>query len=437
MSAPRRVLVVSFFYPPDAAVGGRRVSKFVEYLPQFGWAATVLTALTVPGAPPPTDGEPPVYATRFVSPWKRGLRHRRSAGSAPAGAPPLRERLGRGAVTGRAYRALRHVLPMSSVRMPDATLGWVPFAVAEGQRLLKDGGFDAILSSAGPPSSHIVAARLQRYSGLPWIADYRDLWSENHWDTRVAAFQRVERWLERRVLRRARGLTTVSPTLVHRLGELHGKPVELIYNGFDPRDYPPSKRPGQTFVLTYVGSLYWPRQNPEPLFAALARLAARPDLVLDLDQVAFQVQFLGTPPGVVEPLAQRHRVARWVSRIEPVPHRESLARQMASTALLYLGWHDPAEGYLTAKIFEYLGARRPILAVGPKGGVVSELLRTCGIPDLTDDPEKIATTLEGWVREFARTGKVSVEQNDDAVSHYTRRAQTERLARLLDKVAAR
>ena len=128
MSAPRRVLVVSFFYPPDAAVGGRRVSKFVEYLPQFGWAATVLTALTVPGAPPPTDGEPPVY------------------------------------------RALRHVLPMSSVRMPDATLGWVPFAVAEGQRLLKDRGFDAILSSAGPPSSHIVAARRQRH-GLRDLAN--------------------------------------------------------------------------------------------------------------------------------------------------------------------------------------------------------------------------------------------------------------------------
>jgi glycosyltransferase involved in cell wall biosynthesis len=321
--------------------------------------------------------------------------------------------------------------------MPDATLGWVPYALAEGHRILETHRFHAILSSAGPPSSHIVGGRLQRRSGLPWIADYRDLWSDNHWDHRIAPFRAAERAFERRIVRPARHLTTVAPTWAERLEALHGKPATVILNGFDPADYPDEpatpREPGLT--LTYVGTLYWPGQSPEPLFAAIERLARGPD-GQDLEAVGFRARFLGTQPGLVESLARSYDVQRWVERTPRVPHPESLARQRASAALLYIGWQEPAEGFLTAKIFEYLGANRPILAVGPPGGPASELLRECGLPDLTDDPVRIAQRLKGWIREFRSTGSLAASTDEVAIARYTRRTQTERLARLLDEVVS-
>ncbi len=432
MSKARRVLVVSFFYPPDPAVGGRRVAKFVGYLPEFGWTPTVLTAAGVADA---TTAVPaaPIHATRFLSPWRLLLARRTERRSDEPIA--LRERLGRrGPLARGLYTTLRHVLPMSSVRMPDATLGWVPFALAEGRRLLASDRFDAILSSSGPPSSHLVAARLQRHARLPWVADYRDLWSDNAWDHRIPPFRWLERRLERLVLRRASYITTVARGWAERLSALHGLPVDVVYNGFDPSDYPATPPQRSGFVITYVGTLIRPQQNPEPLFAALAQLAARPDL--DLDRAGLRVEFLGTAPGAIAGLAERHGVDRWVRQTPPVPHAESLARQASSMALLFLGWHDPAAGWLSAKLFEYLGARRPILAVGPPGGDASRILRECGIPDLTNDPAQIAARLASWLAEYSRAGQVRGDQDEQAVGRYTRRAQAGRLAQLLDAVVS-
>jgi glycosyltransferase involved in cell wall biosynthesis len=427
MSEIRRVLVVSFFYPPDPAVGGRRVSKFVQYLPEFGWSPTVLTARTFETG----NSEPgaAIHATRFASPWsllpkKRVAQSDRPSRSdrASRGSPPIRW----------AYSALRHVLPMSSVRMPDATLGWVPFAVRQGRRLLDTGRFDAILSSAGPASSHIVASRLQRASGLPWIADYRDLWSDNHWDKRIAPFRWVESRIERRFLRGAAGLTTVSPAWAERLGRLHDMPAHVIYNGFDPADYAPPFRPEPAFAITYIGSLYWPHQDPEPLFKALKNLSDH----FDLDELGFQIRFVGTDPGPLPALAQRHGASRWVRFLPQVPHSQALALQNATTALLFLGWRDPEVDFISAKIFEYLGSGRPILAVAKPGGSISRILQDCGFDDLTDNPDSISARLQAWLREFASTGVLRAAADDQAVARYTRRAQTARLAHLLDEAAA-
>ena len=151
MSDTRRVLVVSYFFPPDPAVGGLRVGKFVRYLPELGWEPTVLTARTIDAG---ARGDR-VHATSFASPWRFLRRRSTTSGTGTTPSPPLREQA-----------ALRHVLPMSSVRMPDATLGWVPYAVNRGRQLLAEGDFDAIFSSSGPPSSHIVAARLHSRLGF-------------------------------------------------------------------------------------------------------------------------------------------------------------------------------------------------------------------------------------------------------------------------------
>jgi glycosyltransferase involved in cell wall biosynthesis len=431
MSGPHRVLLVSFFYPPDPAVGGLRVAKFARYLPDFGWDPTVLTARTADGAAP----DPRVHSAHFASPWRVLRRHQPAA---HAGQPPpvsLRERAaGGGPMARHAYAALRHLLPMSSVRMPDATSGWIRHAVALGRELLRAQPFDAIFSSAGPPSSHRVAARLQRISGLPWIADYRDLWSDNHWDARVPPFRWIERRIERRVLRRATQLTTVGSAWAARLARLHDKPVQVIYNGYDPSDYPPGPPPASRFEIIYIGSLYYPDQSPTPLFEAMARLN---EMGTAPASPRLHVRFVGTESAPLASLARRYGISDQVHFSPAVPHTQSLALQTAATALLYLGWREPAQGFISAKIFEYLGAGRPILAVGPPGGEISHILQACGLDDLTADPPTIADRLQLWLRELDRHGALTPRRPGPNAADYTRQAQTGRLAGLLDRLANR
>ncbi|HSG81495.1 MAG TPA: hypothetical protein VLC48_04535, partial [Gemmatimonadota bacterium] len=272
--------------------------------------------------------------------------------------------------------------------------------------------------------------RLQRYSGLPWIADYRDLWSGNHWDARVAPFRWVESRFERRVLRGAARLTSVGSVLATRLAALHGKPAQVIYNGFDPNDYPPSTTPEPGFNITYIGSLYYPDQSPAPLFKALALLN---DQHADPQSLRIQVNFLGTESAALPRLAHRYGVSNQIRFSPAVSHQRCLAIQAAATALLYLGWRDPAEGIVSAKIFEYLGAGRPILAVGPPGGEVSSILQGCGLANLTEDPQEIAKHLRLWLRELNSTGLVTSLRPSAAAADYTREAQAGRLAGLLDR----
>lgn len=429
MTLRRRVLLVSFFYPPNPAVGGRRAAGFAEHLPEFGWDATVLTA-GVPRADVSQEGERsrtevhrvPHRTSRRVRPGS-GVRARRT----------LQEHLSISAPRRLLYRALRHVLPLSPVRMPDATLGWVRRAVLDGRRILDGGEFAAILSSCGPPSSHLIASRLQRISGLPWIADYRDLWSGNHWDRRLAPFEWLERRLERRTLSGASHLTTVSHGMAARLMDLHGKPVDVIYNGFEPERYPKQPPPPPGFRVTYVGSLYWPQQDPTPLLRALAKIRDRKGI--DLSECGLELRFIGTPPSVVTPLVAQFELEDLVRVLPPVPHDESLAEQARSTVLLYVGWDDPERDIVAAKLFEYLGANRPILSIGPRGGTVSQILNEARLPDLTRDPDRVVSVLMRWILQFGREGDVLDRPEGRVRCRYTRRAQTGRLARVLDRVA--
>lgn len=444
MSGPRRVLVVSFFYPPDPAVGGRRVAGLVRYLPESGWSPTVLTAGTVPdaadrqsderaGQTGPTDPAL-VHATRFWRPFpaRRGAGDRR--GGEDRSRRSLQARLTRRPVGRFLYAALRHALPLSSVRMPDATLGWVPFAVREGRRLLARARYDAILSSAGPPSSHRVASRLARESGVPWVADYRDLWSDNHWDRRIPPFRAAERMLERRTLSPARAATTVTPGFAERLAALLGKPTEVVYNGYDPDDYPADARRPSEFTLTYVGSLYAGEQDPGPIVAAIRRLEAGNAGLLEA--VGFRLRFVGTDPAALERAVGPSAAARWLERVPAVPYADSLRLQSESAALLYIGWPDPSTDVLGAKLFEYLGAGRPVLAIGRPGDSAARILAECGLTEPTEDPDRLAATLSEWLRAWKATGEVGFRPNAAAAARYTRRAQTARAAAVLDRSAA-
>ena len=429
MNQTRRVLIVSYFFPPAPTVAALRIARCWEQLPEFGWEPHVLTVK--PAQDAAGLAMPGVNRTDYYSLFKHRGRRQPAGTAAPVARESLREAALRSQLAKKAYFLLRHLLPMSSVRMPDATLGWYPYAVRAGEAMLRNQRFDAIWSSSGPPTSHIIAARLQGLSGVPWIADYRDLWSASYTDPRVAAFDRVEAQLERHVLRRAKAVTTVSEGLARYLRALHRLPTFVIYNGYDGENSP-QVAPDNEFSICYAGSLYPHAQDVEPFFRTLRNLRER------LPEFRVRVQFFGPELTWLNSIIDRHGLTGVVDCHPSQSHETVLLTQQMSAVLLLLGWrHSLGQpGVLPVKMFEYMSTGRPILEVGPPDSESAAILRRCNAGVTVQTPEEIEQVLMAWWSEHRKSGRLSWSPDWSEVRRFRRRTQTEELARVLDGAQA-
>lgn len=414
-----RILFVTHFFPPYNCIGAVRAGKTVKYLRQLGHEIRVLTAADQPLQPtlPVEIPESEVIYTPWVNvnrPVELALggRDRVAAkGYASTATPSFLRWLG------TLYKHL--------VNLPDGQIGWYPHAVAAGRRLMREFQPDVILASAMPVTSLLVAHALSRRQGVPWVAELRDLWLDNPYLALPSWRRFLERRWERRVLGSAKGMVTISEPLAETLRSRFPVPVRVVTNGFDPEDYPTNAAPpgGDVVRIVYTGMIYEGRRDPSPLFRALAALGDARQKV----RLAFYGRYL----GVVEPLARRHGVEDCIEVHEPVSHREALRIQAEADVLLLLLWNDPRErGSFTGKLFEYLGARRPILAIGPADNVAARLISERGAGAVESRPEALVGLLSDWIRQKA-AGCPVPPPPPEAAAGCSREEQTKLLADFL------
>lgn len=424
----KQVLMISYFFPPSPSVGALRPARFFEYLPDFGWQPHVLTI--IPAADLPTSDPPHIVRTHYISPWK--WREQRSPSNSNDAAPwSLRQAAQRTSVRQTLYFLLRHVLPMSSVRMPDATLGWYPFAVQAGCKLIQHHKFDLIWSTAGPPTTHLIAARLCRLTGLPWIADFRDPWALNFQERRLPWFQNVEEWLEQWVLKPANRVTTVSEGFKAVLSRLHHQPIDVIYNGYEASIDNNPVALDTRFSLRYTGSLYPEMRDMRPFLQALAQARAA--------EPSFQpcVEFIGPELNWFAELASSYGLDDIVTCFKPVSRSTALDLQRRATGLLLFDWSaDDKPGWLPVKMFEYMQTGRPILEIGSQQRESAATIARCRAGVTVEQPDDIQAVLRHWWHEFQQTGTVASTTDKNQVSQYTRRRQTERLAEVFNALYA-
>jgi glycosyltransferase involved in cell wall biosynthesis len=391
-----RILIVSYIFPPFNCIGSVRVGKTAKYLLKFGHDVRVLTAQDQP-FPPTLQLEVPTENVIY----SRSLNVRK----------PAEVMLGKGAHAeaenrpphGRLRSAMKQALgfPLRTfVYFPDANVGWLPFALSAGARLLEEWKADLILASSPPPTALLVARRLAKSFGIPWIADLRDLWVDHHYYNQPSWRKVVEARMERRVLSSAAALVTVSEPLAEILRAKYRKPTKIVLNGFDPADYPARSdlafNNGNIRIL-YTGVTYPGRQDASMLFAALRQLGPLAEQV--------RVTFYGSYLNTIREKAAEHGVQHLVEINAPISYKESLKAQSEADILLLLLWTDPAErGIYTGKLFEYIGAHRPILAVGGADCVAAELIRSRNAGVVMSDPGKIAAQLEKWIQLKQKTG---------------------------------
>jgi glycosyltransferase involved in cell wall biosynthesis len=250
------------------------------------------------------------------------------------------------------------------VRIPDIGTPWILPAIRFGKALTRRMAFDLVISSGGPPSSHLVAFFIVRSRQLPWIADYRDLWSENYNVSRNSIFEYLEKIFERRIIRKATCLTTVSKGLKGALERLHNKRVVLIYNGYDE----PVSNDGDVFEevnrrvfrIVYTGNVYISAQDPSLLISAINDCIKRKENF----GCEFELYFVGTHKNALAPILDKCKPDFDCHIIDRVSHQESMRWQRSADALLLLGWlRGGQEGVLTGKVFEYIAAKRPVIAL--------------------------------------------------------------------------
>jgi glycosyltransferase involved in cell wall biosynthesis len=420
-----RLLLVSYFFPPYNTIGAVRVGKTARYLAQLGHDVRVLTATDQPLQPSLPAHVPAenVIATGWLNvnrpfEWLLGGRRRVAAQgfTPPAGLRSPAQRLA------GLYKTLLHY--------PDSQIGWLPYALRAGQRLIDRWRPDLIYASSPPPTSLLVAARLARQHGIPWVAELRDLWVD-HSDYRHPRWRRwLEKRLEQRLLGSTAGLVTVSEPLAETLRAQYHRPTAVILNGFDPSDLaePPPPASDGTLRVVYTGMIYQRRQSPEPLFKALAELGP--------ESRKIRVEFYGRYLSGATALAARLGVSHAVAVHDSVAYHEALRlQQSADVLLLLVDQHPSQRGTYTGKLFEYLGARRPVLAVGPRDNVASELVLERHAGFVSDEPRAIAAQLRSWLEQKRARGTIAPIPAS-ALAGLSRQEQTARLDVFLRSIVA-
>jgi hypothetical protein len=438
-----RVLIISFVFPPHNVIGAVRVGKMAKYLSRFGHAVRVVAAHDQP-FPKTLPLEIPADNVTYT-PWIRVDRPLRAAASVAA---HLRGRHGTatpktgnpaelpGPSRRAAVRASVVARYWNLFFIPDDNVGWLPTAMTAGLRIARDFRPHVIYASGRPWTSLVVAHWVSRRCGVPWIAELRDPWGSDPYDPSPRLRRRLDDWLSRHVVRSAAGVVTVSEPLAEAFRRKYKKPTCVVLNGYDDDDRPAKRVASDAhddgrLWLVHTGSFYVQRDFA-PLVHALHHLGERAGRV--------RVSFVGADPSGMGPglaLADALGVAGSFELSPMVSYTESLRLQRAADVLLLVMWNDPREhGTLTGKLFEYVGARRPILLVGLTTGAAADLVKSRSLGVALDDPDLIAEWLSDRLDEKERTGRTAAPTLL-AQSDLTRESQARVLETFLERFARR
>jgi len=412
-------LAIHYYFPPLGGIGSIRALKFARYLPSFGWIPTVVAPRNGFFHRDPSLDTAGIIVQRTFSPeLSRGAR-RGLMGRVASDVRPSRPKGPFAWLQGLARRHLYR---------PDSQVGWYPFAVSAARRLLREQHFDAVFSSSFPITAHLVARRLHAEFGLPWVAEFRDPWTDlAHYSSRLQ--RESDERLETDILAEADAVVTVSEGFAALLAGRGARSVHVIPNGFDPEDYPADE--GVENVVAYLGTYYPNRQDLGTAFRALATTGApgTPE--------SLRLRFIGEYGPDLEETARRTGLQGRIEVTGFLPHRAAI-RALSQARMLLLAGPREAEaddpitrGWIPAKAFEYLGARRPILYVGNVHSEVADLVRQSGAGEVVAPGDHVAATAA--IRRLLAVPRPGLSE---ASKLFTRRALAGRLAGVLNQAAS-
>lgn len=420
------ILILTYYWPPAGGPGVQRWLYFSRYLREFGFRPV----LYVPERPHYPVQDPDllksvpegirVYRSRFWEPYglaslfSRKKTRRISSGIIQREDPGFLERI---------FLWIR-----GNLFIPDARKYWMGKALSELPDILESEGIQTIITTGPPHSLHLIGLALKRSQNIRWIADFRDPWTDIGYHDALRLGSRAKRihaQMERDVLKAADRVVATSTHTAESFRKIAERPVDVITNGYDG-DPASGRQPEGDFVVAHIGSLLSGR-NPEALWRAIAALREGDPAF----RAAFRLELTGLTSPEIERSLRKTGIWEATHLQGYVPHGEAINRQRNAQVLLLIEI-DRAEtrGIVPGKLFEYMAAARPVLAVGPRGWEAAQRLEAagCGKGFTYSEEAAIRAQLAEW---FALYRQGKLEQDPSGSLVYSRRNLSRKLSELL------
>lgn len=415
----KRLLIITYYWPPTGGSGVQRWVKFSKYLPEFGWQPVIYT----PENPEqlaydesllkeiPECAE--VIKTRINEPYE--LYRKLTGASKQKEVNPLNQQK-------KNWKQKLSLWVRGNLFIPDPRISWVRPSVKYLKKYLREHPVDAVVTTGPPQSMHLIGRGLKRALGVKWIADFRDPWTEMFYYKHMglnACSDRKHRRLERSVLDEADMVIAVSPPVRDDFAAKTTTPVHLITNGYDPDDFPQSvqQRDTEKFTIVHTG-LFAADGDPVNLWKALSQRCAE-----DAEFASrLQIRLAGKTDAQVISSIREYGLADKLVDLGYLPHEQIVKEQQAADILILPLRQEPEYAkVLPGKIFEYLASGRPVLGIGQEDGAAAQLLEDAG-----------AGRMFGWDRctellEFLAADHESSRN----IEKYSRRSLTETLTKLI------
>lgn len=435
----KRVLIISYYWPPTGGSGVQRWVKFAKYLPLEGWQPVIYTPenpeqLAVDAsleAEVPAETE--IIKTRIIEPYELYKKVLRRSGHSKEAVEVNPVNAQNKSLLQKAAMWVR-----GNLFRPDPRCLWIRPSVRFLKKYLEEHPVDLIVSTGPPQSMHMIGLKLARETGLPWITDFRDPWTKIFYFKHLAMTTTTERWhqkMEKKVLDEASAVVAVSPLVQQEFQAMTDTPVELITNGFDECDFPAEKctdaygGPDRDFVITHTG-LFAADGNPTVLWDVLAEKCRS-----DADFAGkLKIKLIGKTDDQILKALKDRGLGDMTIDMGYQPHSIAVEQQReASVLILPLRKEPEYKAVLPGKLFEYLASQRPVLGIGQPDGAMSMILEEArtGIVLDWDDKEGLAGYIDQcWNKHLE--GRLTTEGAD--LSRFTRRSTAHQMADLFENI---
>ncbi|MBL6448343.1 glycosyltransferase family 4 protein [Fulvivirga sp. 29W222] len=424
----KKVLIITYYWPPSGGSGVQRWLKFAKYLPQHGWEPVIFTpenpSFEVEDASLVADVSKDIEVVKLPI-WEpyvfvNKIKNKNSKQS------DLVKKKDKGLLT-KMVLWLR-----GNLFIPDPRVFWVKPAVKVLQDFVSTNNIDVIVTTGPPHSMHLIGLQLKHRTGVKWLADFRDPWStwslfDNFYLT--SWVRKRHRKLESKVLKYADVVTTVSKYCAKEISELGNREVKVITNGFDDADFQNiERRKPEEFIIRHIGLI--DEVRPQSFLTAVKQLTS--------EGLKLQVEFIGSINQALKHEVQEDPLLKNViSFVSYIPHEQVLKLYQQTAVLLLITLNSQNDqGTLPGKFFEYLASGRPILAIGPTDGDLSEALRNCNAGNIAefDDVEAIKSYIRNY---YVLHQQNALEINtSEEIACYSRSKLTEGLAKILNNMGA-
>jgi len=429
-----KVLIITYYWPPSGGAGVQRWLKFVKYLREFGWEPVIYTpsnaefALIDDSLANDIPEGIEVIRTPIWEPYEfyRKITGKKSSAKINSGflshkrTPGLFEKLS--------------VWVRGNLFIPDARKFWIKPSVRYLTAYLQEHRFDAIVSTGPPHSMHLIAHELKRRLNIPWLADFRDPWTDIDYykEMNISAFaDRKHKRLELKTIIGCDAMVVVSHDMKTNYEKMGARSVRLITNGFDTDDMDLRiTQRDEKFSISHIGTLP-PSLNLRGLWQVLAELS---DIVPNFRN-NLEIKLIGKVDTSVTDDIKAYNLSDQYTEIGYVAHdKAALLMKQSCVLLLGINKDSPnAKGILTGKFFEYLAAARPIFAIGPTDGDLAKILHEsqAGFISAYDDLPQIKKIVLMLYEKYLSSDLIS---NAKGIEKYSRRNLTSDLADVLDKM---